>query len=245
VFINHGQGQYGLGLLHCNMIERSLQSACQPSEPEHYENVTQRGGGLCHDAPTSRMGRDIQGDSIVMSQAKIREGSTLAVVVDEEHNQIVFNVRGAAPDGGGKSVTLSLAKVHQSNVNYAALHGFKQRIGDMAALSRNPDTGQAASPADKFDAIVRGVEHYESGAAEWNLRGAVGERTSGEIGLLSRAIAEVKGTDAIKVRDWLKTKSRAEQVAIALSAEVKPVMDRMRREAAGDVDAEGLLAELG
>ncbi len=173
-----------------------------------------------------------------MAQVKMREGSVLAVVVDEVHNQIVFNVR----DTG--SVTFDLTKVHPSNVAYAALHGFKQRIGDMAALSRNPDTGKPATPQEKFEAIQRGIEHYESGTADWNLRAAAGERTSGELGLLARAVAEVKGMDVIKVRDWLKEKSRAEQVAIALSAAIKPVMDRMRKEQASEVNGDDLLAEL-
>lgn len=180
-----------------------------------------------------------------MAQGKAREGSILAVVVDEKASSIVFNVRGAAPDGGGKSITLDLSQVHPSNVSYAALHGFKQRISDMAALSRNPDTGAPATPADKFEAICRGVEHYMSGTGDWNLRAAAGERTSGELGLLARAVAELKGRDVIEVRDWLKGKTEAERKALAIAPAIKPILDRMREEAAApDVDAEEMLAEL-
>lgn len=175
---------------------------------------------------------------------KAREGSILAVVMDEANSSIVFNVRGAAPEGGSKSITLNLASIHPSNVAYAALHGFKQRIADMAALSRNPDTGKPATPAEKFEALARGVDHYMSGSADWNLRSAAGERTSGELGLLARAIAELKGRDVIEVRDWLKTKSEADRRGLAIAPAIKPIMDRMRAEVASTVDADAMLAEL-
>ena len=179
-----------------------------------------------------------------MKEAKAREGSILAVVMDEVNSSIVFNVRGAAPDGGGKSVTLNLSAVHPSNVAYAALHGFKQRIGDMAALSRNPETGRPATPGEKFDAIARGVEHYMSGASDWALRAASGERTSGELGLLARAIAELKGKELLEIRDWLKTKTEGERKSLAVLEPVKARMDAYRLEAAGDHNGEELLAEL-
>lgn len=191
------------------------------------------------------MVRPIQGDSIEMAQAKIREGAVLAVVVDEVSKSIVFNVRGAAQDGGSKSISLDLSKVHPDNIAYAALHGFKQRCGDAAALSRNPETGKPATPAEKFEAVQRLVEHYNSGAPEWALRASGEGRTSGELAMLTRAVAEYKGTeDFAKVRDWLKSKTDAERKALAVSAAIKPIMDRMREEAAAPVDAEDMLAEL-
>ena len=179
------------------------------------------------------------------SLPKMREGSILAVVMDEENNQIVFNVKGAAPDGGGKSITLDINKMHPVAVAYAALHGMKQRIADMAALSRNTETGLAATAADKFNALARGVEHYMSGTPEWNLRQSAGERTSGELGLLARAIAQIKGKEVLEVRDWLKTKTEAERKALAIAPAIKPLMDEFRAESAADVDAEGMLEELG
>ncbi len=179
-----------------------------------------------------------------MNQPKLREGSVLAVVIDEASSSIVFNVRGAAQDGGSKSITFDMSKVHPNNAAYAALHGFNQRLRDAAALSRDPKTGKPPSPADRFEAIARLVDHYHSGSPDWNLRVAAGERTSGELGMLAAAIAEFKGKDVIEVRDWLKTKSEAERKALAVSAAIKPIMDRMREEAAAPVDAEEMLGEL-
>lgn len=181
---------------------------------------------------------------------KAREGSILAIMVDEATRSIVFNVRGAGPEGATRTVTLDLERVHTSNIDYAALHGFKQRLGDMAALSRNPDTGLPATPADKFEAIMRGVEHYHSGTPDWNLRATGEGRTSGELAMLTRAVMEAKKMDAadaeqfVKVKDWLKSKTEGERKAIGVSAAIKPIMDRMRAEVAAPVDAEGLLAEL-
>jgi hypothetical protein len=179
-----------------------------------------------------------------MTTAIKRANSVLAVVVDEIHRSIVFNVAGAAPDGGGKSITLRLDDINPANVDYAALHGFKQRIGDMAALSRDPVTGRAATPADKFAAIEAGVLHYHSGSPDWNMRAAGGERTGGELGLLARAIAAIKGRDIVEVRDWLKTKTDGERVKLAISPAIKELIDGYRAERASDVDAEELLAEL-
>lgn len=179
-----------------------------------------------------------------MKQPKMREGSVLAVVIDEPNQSIVFNVKGAAPDGGSKTITFDMRKVHPNNAAYAALHGFNQRLRDAAALSRNPETGAAPTPADRFAAIERLVEHYHSGAAEWNLRPAAGERVSGETAMLAAAIAELKGKDVGEVRAWLKTKTAAEQKALAVSAAIKPIMDRMREAAAAPVDAEELLGEI-
>ena len=183
------------------------------------------------------------------TEAKTREGSILAVVIDETARQIMFNVRGAAPDGGGKSITLDLGAVSQANLDYAALHGFKQRIGDMAAQSKNPKTGLPASPADKFEAIERGVQHYMSGSPDWNMRSASGERVSGEFTLLVRALVQFKAQTrkpmtADEARDWLKLKSKAEQATLALSDSLKPLIDGYRAEVAADIDADEMLAEL-
>ena len=179
-----------------------------------------------------------------MSEVKVRAGSVLAIVMDEANRSIVFNVAGAAPDGGSKSITLSMAKVHADNVAYAAMHGMKQRLGDMAALSRVVATGKAATPADKFAAIARGVEHYESGTDQWNMKGS-SERTDGELVMLAEVISKLKSKPLEEVSAWLKTKSASERKALTLAPAIKPRMDELRAEASKGVDSEAMLAELG
>jgi len=175
----------------------------------------------------------------------MRANSVLSTVVDEAEKSIVIHVAGAAPDGGSKTLTFRADSVHPNNQAYAMLHGFKQRLIDAAALSRDPKSGRSATPAEKFDAIEQLVEHYHSGSEEWNVRVASGERTDGELAMLVRAVCEAKPqATAEKVREWLKSKSKAERAAIAQGATIKPIMDRIRAENAAPVDAEAMLDEL-
>jgi len=77
---------------------------------------------------------------------------------------------------GTDAFTFDPAKAHEANRRSAMLYGFRQRIGDKAAMSRNPETGEAASPREKFLAMKAMAEHYEAGGEEWNLRtGRVGD----------------------------------------------------------------------
>lgn len=103
-----------------------------------------------------------------------------------ESGAIRFSVKGAG------FVDFNLSKVSPENRDYAAIHGFIQRISDGAAMSRDPRDGSAASPADKLAAMERIVEHYESGSAEWRLQ-ASGE--GGGRSITVEAIAKVKGLE--------------------------------------------------
>lgn len=179
-----------------------------------------------------------------MSQAKIREGSVLAVVVDEATKTLVFNVRGAAPDGGSKSLSFCVTEASTPNREYAELHGWKQRFVDAAALTRDPVTGKPASPADKFASIELLVDHYKSGSLDWALRAVTSERTSGELAFLVRAVVAIKGKSSAEVRDWLKSKTAAERTSLALMPAIKELIDGYRAEGAADIDSEAMLAEL-
>ena len=95
-------------------------------------------------------------------------------------NQVVGFVQNA--DGtqiysvGTDAFTFDPAKASAKNRAYAEQYGFRQRIQDKAAMSRNPETGEAASPREKFLAMKAMAEHYEAGGEEWNLRtGRVGD----------------------------------------------------------------------
>lgn len=60
-------------------------------------------------------------------------------------------------------------KASAENRSRAMYHGWNQRIADGGALSRNPENGQPATPADKLARMQRLAEHYESGTTEWKL----------------------------------------------------------------------------
>ena len=65
--------------------------------------------------------------------------------------------------------------------------------------------------------------------------------------VLARALIEVTGKSAEKVREYLKGKTQAEKVALRNSAKIKPVVERIEAEKAAKgskVDTDALLAEL-
>jgi hypothetical protein len=95
-----------------------------------------------------------------MSQTKKRINSVISTLMDGD--EIVFTVHGAG------ELRLNLAAMSQANLTRAAFHGIKQRVSDAAAIPCDTATGQSASPAEKFAAMARLVEHYNSGAAEWS-----------------------------------------------------------------------------
>jgi len=67
---------------------------------------------------------------------------------------------------GGGVVEFDTRKVHEDNVQRAIMHGFKQRLSDAAALSRNPDNGAPATPAEKYAEIPQGCPHVSAEVRE-------------------------------------------------------------------------------
>lgn len=178
---------------------------------------------------------------------KKRAESVLAVVVNESAREIVFNVKGGGADGGNGSITFHMDKCSPENVAYASLHGFNQRLRDMAALSVNKDTGKSASAYDKFEAIRAGIEHYEAGGTEWHMKGSGGRETiTAEVRMLAEAIAQVKGKNVVDMIVWVKSKTAAERMKLAGVDSIKTVLDELRAKAAETADKSGddMLAEL-
>lgn len=92
------------------------------------------------------------------------------------------------PVVGDYSLTFTMDKAHADNLAYAALHGFNQRIGDAAALT------QGASMADKFTAMRKLAEHYESGSPSWDMGRVTGPRKSAD-----EMLAELLANDPEKL----------------------------------------------
>lgn len=98
---------------------------------------------------------------------------------------------------GAGHVEFDPAKASDANRDYAEYHGWKQRLSDAAALGRNPETGQSASPADKLAAIQALATHYMSGSADWSPARAEG---GNEGGITLRALARVQGVEVETMR---------------------------------------------
>lgn len=153
-------------------------------------------------------------------------------------NTIRFHVKGAG------FVDMRLDAVSESNKDRAMIHGFIQRISDAAAIGRDPETGKAADPATKLEAMSRLVAHYETGTTEWSRVQAAGPRG----GLLFEALCRMypdKAADAI--RTYLDGLSDKQQAALREDDEVAPVIAAIKAEKAKDqpkMDTKGLLAGL-
>lgn len=166
------------------------------------------------------------------------------VTVQLVEGRLVFNVLGAG------SVAFDPSKAHEANQRQAAMHGWKQRLSDAAALSRD-DNNIPASPVDKLEAIRALAAHYESGAAEWSRAGSGGGGSS----LTIEAIARVKSTDYATaegfVADYAKAKHGGDtKAALAFLRDGKRVQEAMaairaERQPAPKIDADEALGELG
>jgi hypothetical protein len=121
--------------------------------------------------------------------------------------------------------------------NQAMFHGFKQKIGDAAAMSRNTETGLPATVVEKREAMKAIVNQLYNG--DWN---GPREREAG--GDLADAIAIVKKCERAKAVEWLKGKSEAEKRALRVVKAIKHELDKIaaaRGKAAG-VDGDEILS---
>lgn len=119
-------------------------------------------------------------------------------------------------------------------VEYAALHGFKQRYVDAAAL------GAGSTPEEKHAAIMALVTHHrESG--EWARVGAAGSGAGGD-GLLVRAVMEIFGLDRDTARTQVGAMDKKTQHALRASPELAPTIARLRVEKKPRVTADGAQA---
>ena len=145
----------------------------------------------------------------------------------------------------GESLTIKPADLSPTIVAQAIMHGLKQKLVDAAAISRNPETGRAASVADKFDAVKEVYDRLLSG--EWNKRreGGAGGAAGG---LLFRALCRMYAgkKDADAIREFLEGKTDAEKAALRKNAKVAAIIEEIRAESTkpGDANADDLLADL-
>ena len=163
--------------------------------------------------------------------------SNSIVTTELADNIIIFNVQGAG------SLNLDMAVVDKEILKRAAIHGLVQRISDAAAMSRDTDTGQPATPADKFERMKELVDYYNSGAAEWRrvkASGAGAGNTGG--GLLLKCLVIMKPEKTKEeIAEWLKKLTKKEKFALLGSKQVKAVADTIRGKQAENVDSEELL----
>jgi hypothetical protein len=125
---------------------------------------------------------------------------------------------------------------------YAMLHGFKQKIVDAAALSRNPDTGRSATTEDKYNAMLS--VYHQLMAGDWNKR--AGDGSTGAGGLLYRALCKMYTTRTPSdIKAFLDGKTKSEQAALRKNPRVAAIIEELREDDAEDgIDTESMLDSL-
>ena len=125
----------------------------------------------------------------------------------------------------------------------ALMHGLKQKLVDAAAVSRNPETGRAASVEDKYQAVKTVYDRLLAG--QWN---AVREGGGATGGLLLQALCRMYAgrKTAEELKAFLADKSDAEKTALRKNPRVAAIIEDIRAETgkAASIDTDELLEEL-
>ncbi len=76
-------------------------------------------------------------------------------------------------EGGLDPIVFESTKASTEARDYAEMHGWQARIGDMAAIPRTQKDGTVitVTEAMRREAILAGVTHYESGTVVWEMKG--------------------------------------------------------------------------
>lgn len=124
-------------------------------------------------------------------------------------------------------------------VNHAALHGFAQKYGDAAALSKG------SSLREKYEAIKTVVDHHAD-TGEWNRKGS-GDGSTGD-GLLVAAIMEFQTCDRETARGLVGQMDKKLQAQMRATPELKAIIDKIKLaktpKAPAGFDASTVLAQL-
>lgn len=125
---------------------------------------------------------------------------------------------------GQPDIRIDPERFPRALVDYAALHGLKQRVCDAAALS--VVDGRRPTAQEKYAEMRRLVDHMET-TGEWRRAGG-GEGSTGSDGLLVRALAVSLGIELDAARDAVAGWDKATQAAMRADPEIAPIIARLR-----------------
>lgn len=177
-----------------------------------------------------------------------QQRANAVVTTTQEGNVLVFNVQGAG------ETRLDLAKLSAGVKERAMLHGLIQRVSDRAAISRNPENGQAATPQDKLARMQALVDWYNTGTGEWSpTRPAGGSGGKAKaINPVIDAVAEIQGVTYVEM--VTRIEAACEKRGVGVKAYVnklatqEQVLARMaeiaKRNSSGLDDGDDLMDEL-
>lgn len=143
----------------------------------------------------------------------------------------------------GKEIVITTNSLQNGLLYMAAIHGLKQKLVDAAAISRNPETGRAATVEDKYQAVEAVYNRLLSG--QWNATREGGGNAGGLLAqALTRMYAGRKTAEDIKA--FLAEKTDAEKTALRKNPRVAAIIEEIRAEQgkAANIDTDELLGEL-
>lgn len=161
---------------------------------------------------------------------------TPAVTAEINGTRLIFT------GDNGRELAVSIEQLDDAIRAQAMMHGLKQKIGDAAAISRNPDTGRSATTDDKFDAMAEVLNRLLAG--QWNKTREAGEG-SGAGGLLFKALCRIKADKTpAEVRAYLEARTKEEQAALRKVPAIATAIEEIKAAQAkdGGIDGEALLA---
>ena len=143
----------------------------------------------------------------------------------------------------GATLTMRGDALNSDVQQYAMMHGLKQKLVDAAAISRNPETGRAATVEDKYQAVK--VVYNRLLGGQWNATREGGGNAGGLLAqALTRMYAGRKTAEDIKA--FLAEKTDAEKTALRKNPRVAQIIEEIRAEQgkAANIDTDELLGEL-
>jgi hypothetical protein len=140
----------------------------------------------------------------------------------------------------GQSIVVKTADLPTDVISQAIMHGLKQKLVDAAAISRDPDTGRAASIDVKFRAVEEVANRLFTG--EWNKRREGGGSAGG---LLYQALCrKYSAKTPEQIKEWLDGKDDKAKAALRKNPDIAKIIDEIRAEKGDAGAAADLLAEL-
>ncbi len=143
----------------------------------------------------------------------------------------------------GNTLRLDANTLPRELQTQAMMHGLKQKLCDAAAKGCDTDTGKSATIDEKYAAVC---EVYER-LTQQHLWNKTREGGGGNSILLQALFRMYKGKKSMEVlRDYLRDKTKAEQVALSRNPKLAKIIEEVQAERAGafDGDVEELFGEL-
>ena len=178
-----------------------------------------------------------------MAQAKAKGNSVVTTIWAGDTLEI-------AVIGAGK-VQFDRTTASAENRDSAERHGWVQRLCDRAAIAA-PKRAMGMSDLDwaatkrahtqaKYEAINELAEYYAGGDVPWKMVGG----GKGDGGLLLTALCRLKPNLTVtQVQEFISSRSKEAMAKVRSDKRVVEMMNQIRVERAGEVDASDELAEL-